>query len=488
MEKNKNNRLNDLQNYEVSFDLEKEWDTLSNRLDQKKKRTGFLYYLLPISTCSLIAIIFTYSNYFMTSVGRAEIYSSWSESAPNINSPELSVQVTPSPTQTDGQSTSEKQSTSLQEGAIKDNIKVQPNSVLNTYKKTSQHSSPENESLYAQLVNRSLVLENKEDLASEGQNLNTNLLKTKIDTYSINENSVIKNDDINNRDITPNKKGTSDITPNINRLINLDFLPTMQLIVEGKYQISYADSRVVPAKKHSIYPWFLGLNFGVGMPSSTYLSNNIESDLYKEWRQVTERPLESFHGGFMIGKFINKNFYFTTGVQLHRINEQFTYNNELTNIDMITGQPTSIYENFRGDIDVELGLIEKRTTTQIQKRKYNNFQSWSVPIKIGYMLPIGSFGIALETGVIYQFAAKYEGEILRSDLFVAPISEVTMVKSSNLWLENSLGIYKPIGKDYILGLQTSIRNTLQPINHKQDEISQHFRDTNLRLKVIKLLK
>ena len=485
MKKHTSSKIKELENFEISFDLEKEWNVISQRLDQKKKRTGIIYYILPLGICSLIAIIFIYSNYFMTSVGRAEIYSSRSESASIINSPELSVQVTQSPTQTDVQN--EKETGIIT--ATLSNTEMSKNDISTSMDRIIQSSGKKDTKYKKEEAEFSGGTSDKETNTSPIARLKDSDERGFSDLIiNKRETDITSDQKLTNISVLPNdEKVLHEIMPNNVRLINLDFLPTIQYLVEGKNQISYADSRVVPAKKHNIFPWFLGLNFGVGIPTASYENGRNESSLYKDWRKSTESPLESLHAGMMIGKFINKNLYLNTGIQWHRINEQFNYSNELVKINILTDQPTSIYENFRGDLDIEFGEIEKRTTTNIQKRKYNNFQSWAVPLKIGYMLPLGSFAIGIESGLIYQFSVQYEGEIIQPDLYVSEINNVMTMRSNNFWMENSVGLYKTIGKDYVIGLQTSMRNTLRAINHNQDDISQQFRDTNLRFNILKRL-
>lgn len=151
----------------------------------------------------------------------------------------------------------------------------------------------------------------------------------------------------------------------------------------------------------------------------------------------------------------------------------------------ISEQPLSIYESYKGEIDIEYGTIEKTSAISVQKRKFNFFQSYSIPLKIGYIMTLGDFDLIVESGILYQFSSYYHGQI-DHDLLVYDIKEVITVKSRNFWIENSLGIYQNMNRNHILGLNVAWRKTLSPINKDECLILQNFNDVSVRLKVLKL--
>lgn len=216
------------------------------------------------------------------------------------------------------------------------------------------------------------------------------------------------------------------------------------------------------------------------------LSQNSEYLDYKKWRESTEKSLDSIHTGISFGKFIHRRWNLSTGVQWHRINERLDYTNHFLKASQMPGQPLSIYENYRGEIDIEYGTAEKTSLISIQKQKFNFFKSYSIPLKIGYIMTLGDVDLFIESGILYQFSSYYQGQIIDHDLLVYDIKEVMTIKSRNLWIENSLGIYQNENYNHILGLNIGWRSTLSPLNKDEGLILQNFNDVSLGLKVFKL--
>lgn len=487
MKKHQNYKFKSLKNFEIPFDVEKEWEVLFSKLDKKNKRKRFLYFVLPLSICIGVSLPLAYFYYFQQLERRALFLPSHQcISAPNSNSPQTTIPLPQSPTSSNLVSDTDQ----IREFSVIDprfSGLVEPTLATAKTSKPEQNEGKIGLKHTAKLADSDikLTLDQEASLRKEVADLQNsefgqNYLDKSSDDFS----------DFESIDLPKKIEDTSSLsahTPFANRLIALALLPPKLFSEISNFQLSSLENRIKPAKKHKFRPWFLSLHGGVGLPDASYLSQNSEYLDYKDHRENTEKSLESIHTGVSFGKFIHRRWYLSTGVQWHRINERLDYTNNLLKVYQISGQPLSIYENYKGEIDIEYGTVEKKSVINIQKRKFNFFKSYSVPLKIGYMMTLGDVDLFIESGILYQFSSYYHGQILDHDLLVYDIKEVMTVKSRNFWIENSLGIYQNINYNHILGLNVAWRNTLSSINKDEGLILQNFNDVSVGLKVLKLL-
>lgn len=297
MEKHQNKKFKSLKNFEVPFDIEKEWEVLSSKLDKKKKRKRIIYFVLPLSICIGVSLPSAYFFYFQQSERRALFLPSHqSISAPNLNSPEATTPLTQSPTSSDLASNS---------GRLRQYSVIDPRSP-NLAEPTlpgEKLSKPEHNEVEighdhtAKLTDGDVkvILEQEAPLRKEVADLQNSDFGQNYPNKSSDDFSDLESTDLPEE--PENINHLSEYTPITIRLINLAFLPTKLFSVISNFQLSSFENRIKPAKKHKFQPWFLSLHGGVGLPDASYLSQNSEYLEYKYRRESTEKTLESFHTG-----------------------------------------------------------------------------------------------------------------------------------------------------------------------------------------------
>ena len=151
---------------------------------------------------------------------------------------------------------------------------------------------------------------------------------------------------------------------------------------------------------------------GVSATTSMLTAKNYGSAEYLSLRNLTEKQLETIQFGMEVGADVYKGLMIKSGIELSRLARVFTFNDEIMVMDSVFGLKEIFVNNQTNDtinVYVQVPVI---TTTEYQKKTYNNITQIDIPIKIGYTFHSEKWRFGLDAGTIINLKTSYTGEIL----------------------------------------------------------------------------
>jgi hypothetical protein len=179
-------------------------------------------------------------------------------------------------------------------------------------------------------------------------------------------------------------------------------------------------------------PWFLQLDAGYYGLQRT-LSNN--DTLGNEWidkRKQTESLLEANSFDVTLGYQLTKKWELRTGFAYTQINTAFNYTASSIEVDTVEGLQVIVYENG-AVVDSIFGPVASYTATLQEKRTYNSFRQWEVPLLLAYNFGAGKIHYQAEAGLRLLVQRQWEGNIINTSNEFVDLSERD-------WYRNSLGV------------------------------------------------
>lgn len=167
----------------------------------------------------------------------------------------------------------------------------------------------------------------------------------------------------------------------------------------------------LPTSRHKII-YSIGAYGGVSATTSTLTAKNSGSDEYLDLRNQTEKQLETIQFGLEVGAEVFNGLTIKSGIEISRIARVFTFNDEIIAIDSVYGLKEIFVNNQTNDTINVYGQVPVITTTEYQKKTYNNITQIDIPIKIGYTFHSEKWRFGLDVGSVINLNTSYTGEIL----------------------------------------------------------------------------
>lgn len=204
------------------------------------------------------------------------------------------------------------------------------------------------------------------------------------------------------------------------------------------------------------YQWYLRLS-GVGyLPLRTI--NSLDSlNSWKQQRLDTEKPLEVVGGEFSVGYQLKPRWRLQTGISYTRLNEQFEWTNNTSQVDSIEGV-TAIIIDDQGDSTFVNGYIARYQSFRHYKKAYNSYTLLDIPLLAVYEMGTGKLRLNLQAGVYVNLSMKTEGTRMGFDSLFESIDDHADYRTS-LGISGlaGLGVSWHISKRLCLEAMTNLR-------------------------------
>lgn len=279
-----------------------------------------------------------------------------------------------------------------------------------------------------------------------------------------NKGTIVRNEihqldaDVKPSDVHIQRIGLADVSVQEQETDLTSALSILSIDVEPNVPDSnQASPKSDPASKHKII-YSIGAYGGISATSSNLTAKQSGSTEYLNARNQTEKQLETIQFGLEIGAEIFKGLTLKSGVEVSRIARVFTFNEEVIVVDSVYGLKEIYVNNQTQDTINVYGQTPVITSTQYNKRTYNNISQIDIPVKVGYTFQSGKWRLGMDVGAIINLNTSYTGEIL------APDGSFYDLKSDpENWFETNAGIAFSAGLSVGKMLGSSFEMYLAPV-------------------------
>lgn len=213
----------------------------------------------------------------------------------------------------------------------------------------------------------------------------------------------------------------------------------------------------LPSSRHKIM-YSISAYGGVSATTSMLTAKTSGSTEYLNLRNQTEKQLESIQFGFEVGADVYKGLTIKSGIELSRLARVFTFNDEIIVMDSVFGLKEIFVNNQTNDTINVYGQVPVITTTEYQKKTYNNISQIDIPIKIGYTFHSEKWRFGLDVGTLINVNTSYTGEI-----FSPNTDFYTLNSDPENWFKTNTGITFTAGVSVDYSLGSSLEIYLAPM-------------------------
>ncbi len=452
MNNKNNNPFKKLSDHREEMDINSEWQkTLAHLEADKRKRRGFFFLPLLFLGLLLLSVSIFYSTIAFEEVNENNI----TNQGNNIFSDSKSENV---------------------EKIRKDLIIITDDS-LNKKSVFTNHSNSKNTS---QRPNSS-ISRNTELNSSTIKNLKQGLSKSWEEQIEKEIEGYDNFSQKNNVKVTTSENILDEInlSPNIGsnatetgQIMIKRLLDSISQLSSNPYFIDWEDKKenISPSsiKMPKSHKFSIGIISGFGNSNVNFSNKTADPSEQIKLREKYEKQLESLSAELSLTYSIRKNLYISGGLGYMRINEKLDYFSNLKSRSLSLDGISEIYTNINGEIKtVEGGLIKETYTTSRQVR-YNNYQSFSIPLRMGYDFRTGRWSPFLEAGIMLQMLSNYNGGIIKSNSYVEDLDEIGGLNSNAIWLDLQSGIKYSLNYTYDISLRIKHSASLNSVFSSQD--------------------
>lgn len=204
---------------------------------------------------------------------------------------------------------------------------------------------------------------------------------------------------------------------------------------------------------------FVQPEFGMSIPQKTLTENIPDNSEATAYRKSHEKTLEGIHAGLVAGCFIGSTpLYVYTGLGYSRLTEKLDLTYQYTRLDTTFGI-ISITQSQTGDtVTVVYGDIVTESTISGQKIKHHQFQSFDIPLCVGYQFALGQkWNANIEGGILFNISLKATGQILQSLHDFKPVIKNEYHSSLGLGYRLGAGIEYLAFPSLGIGLQARVQ-------------------------------
>jgi hypothetical protein len=432
----------ELNEYESPVDIHSVWKNIEpkiNLLNQENKRRNRFFIAFPIVGVLLLASISTYWSFTSFDFSNTSLFSQ--EKNKTI---EATQAITTDTEETRKEaSTSSQKTISLKEDEAKENQKIET--------KSNRNNAPLD--LYSSQKNKTTAIKENVPISKSSdkiyklaiQNEKTETINTAPTTQRNAEVSSLNSSDEN---VFLAKNSTQ------KRLLVVDLLTPFPVNFQKEDTFIWQkDSllnamHVLPTKPlHKAFSLGIELLGGIGYAHKTLSDKTNGNDSLLLLRKNSEALLETSQIGLQFTLTHQSGFTFSSGIQRTTIAERLNYTNTLIETEMVEGI-IHYRTNLAGELEAIQGMIPLTRTMLTQKKIYNRYEMYDIPLLIGYQQILGKWRIGGQVGVFANLSLKTRGQVLQNDSTSLDIGA------------NQASIFKSkVGLSYQLGLSLS-RNIL----------------------------
>lgn len=186
-------------------------------------------------------------------------------------------------------------------------------------------------------------------------------------------------------------------------------------------------------ERHSGFSFYIIPEIGVFKPLRKLEFLGAEPSEVFNLRKNNETSLEGLQAA-IYGRVAHRNsgIYFQSGIYYSRQSERMNLEYNYTQLDTVQGI-ISITQSPTGDtLTVIYGDIVRETNVRGQTVAHHYFQTFDIPLAIGYERALGDsgFNIGVEAGIMLNISLTSSGRILSSTRDFTQVSDLNIFRSS----------------------------------------------------------
>lgn len=167
-------------------------------------------------------------------------------------------------------------------------------------------------------------------------------------------------------------------------------------------------------------------------------------------RERTERELEAVQAGIRLGVEHRSGFGFSTGLNYAQLNEVYSNNSSVTNLDTVY-DIQYFYINFENDTIPVYGDIELERRTTQRKEIYNKYRLIEVPLLASWRHEGHQFSFGAQAGAFVNLRMIAKGKVMKTT------TEDVDISSGDIYRTNiGLSYYFGLTAGYILNDQLEV--------------------------------
>lgn len=224
--------------------------------------------------------------------------------------------------------------------------------------------------------------------------------------------------------------------------------------------------------------------FGGADYSQKFLvARNLDDTWYKEKREATELPLESYHFGAHLNARHLSGWFAGSGMVYYRTTELFESKDRVL-VEKVTDDIVEIITHADGSIEERSGskiILEPKSW---EKRKYNAYHFIEVPVFGGYSFPVGSTQMEIYSGISFNVFFDQQGEILSQAGLPVNLEDTGAdVFRKRAALSGIFGINSliPVNERWVIFVSPVVQGHLKSITTSQYPLEQRYLKAGVRL-------
>ena len=228
--------------------------------------------------------------------------------------------------------------------------------------------------------------------------------------------------------------------------------------------------------------FFLETSFGLAQGGQILSAKTDDAQAWLSLRDSTERVMEALQANILLTYQTRKPWTFSTGLQFQQINHRTEIDQALTLVDYELGIVDYIVK-ISGDTVANLGEIPVVRTQVVDKRFYNQFRQWQIPVKVGYNFATKNWLFAPQVGVAVNIRSRAQGTILQES-FLGEVENYALEQQENervflkpgiqLAYTAGLSVIRPIGKKVDLAFRLEGQWMGPDVSGVDNPIGQQF--------------
>ncbi len=380
-----------LDKYKSPTELTPLWDKINLELRPRRKYGALLLWPLLLGSIALIlAVVYNQPKQSIKQIGVIHATNIITNDLPNSNPSDLNRQET---------------NTNVKGG----DLKVKP--IINSVFKSPDQVKSDNNAFVHNYLNEQTSSHTNNQLVISKNSVVEQLEKEEISSsFIIPDATIIDKTKDNEPALIQNLFPSQTINNEFTNSLDFKLFPVKVNFAANRISpLNYKLNKYNSKDRFSLY---LGIYGGYGIPVKTITAKGIENKAYEISRKASETILEDLQIGAFLGTQYSSGLFVEAGFEYNRINERFDYlktTSDTIGKYIITGYIV----NTPGDTSYIKDSINVLRINKYNKKIYNKYSFYSLPITLGYEFNKGSrTRFYVKGGVMVNMAIKNEVEIL----------------------------------------------------------------------------
>lgn len=228
-----------------------------------------------------------------------------------------------------------------------------------------------------------------------------------------------------------------------------------------------------------------GLAFTYGKPLRDLSAKSPLLSDYLQLREDMETPLDMVSVNLDFMAQHQSGFYLKAGLEFQQINERLDFYTEWDSTEIMPDQVLAIYYAKDGTVSETIGEGETTTTYFIDKKAYNHYRSFDIPVLVGYdsRKDDKRIGWFIEAGAAFNLRFTATGDIVGPGGALWPLkgNSVLFRNKTGVSLIGAAGLTYKVADKLSIWASPDIRYDLSSVTSDANLLEQKYTNVGMRL-------